>query len=135
MLYNKDDNITISAWAKVKYGVPQGLVLCPLLLLIFINDVPRYAWDKTVPSLSADDTSILLSHSYPSDFNNSINTVFILNDWFKQNCVISNKYRPIINRVCIAQITCCMQASYKTLVHTDRFKCQAYLAPAGVILP
>jgi len=133
LLYNKDDNIITSGWPKVKHAVPQGLVLCPLLFLIFVNDIPRSVWGKSVPFLCADDTSILLSHPNPSDFNDSINNVFILNYWFKQNCVITNKHCPIIKRV--AQITCCMHASYKSLVYTDRFKCQTYLAPAEVILP
>ena len=83
LLYSKDDIIT-SAWAKVKHGLPQGLVLCPLHFLIFINDLPKFITDKSVPILSEDDTSILLSHSNPTDFTNCINTVFkILNDWFK----------------------------------------------------
>jgi len=51
----------------------------------------------------------------PSEFNNNIDSVFISNDWFKQACVITSKYCPIIRRV--AQITCCMQAPYKTLVY------------------
>ena len=56
----------------------------PLLFLIFINN-------KSVPILFADDTSVLLSHSNPTDFNNNINTVFkILNHWFKQNWLSLN---------------------------------------------
>ena len=58
----------------------------PLLYLIFINDLPKFVNDKSVPILFAEDTSILLSHSNSTDFNNIINTVFkILSDWFKQN--------------------------------------------------
>jgi len=61
--------------------------LGPLLLLIFINDLPKFVNDKSVPILFADDTSVLLSHSNPTD---NINTVFkILNDWFKQNVFFS----------------------------------------------
>ena len=83
LLYNENSNITTSTWAKIEHGVPQGSVLGPLLFLIFINDLPKFVNDKSVPILFADDTSILLSHSNPTDFNNNINTVFkILSDWF-----------------------------------------------------
>ena len=41
-----------------------------------MNDFPKFLIDKSVPILFADDTSILLSHSNPTDFNNNINTVF-----------------------------------------------------------
>jgi len=65
--------------------------LGPLLFLIFINDLPKFVNDKYVPILFADDTSSLLSHSNPTDFNNNINTAFkILNDWFKQNLLSLN---------------------------------------------
>jgi hypothetical protein len=78
LLYNENGNITTSAWAKIEHGVPQGSVLGPLLFLTFINDWPKFVNHKTVPVLFADDTSILLSHSNPNDFNNNINTVFNL---------------------------------------------------------
>jgi hypothetical protein len=41
-----------------------------LLFLIFIKDLPKFVDDKSVPILFADDTSILLSHSNPTDSNN-----------------------------------------------------------------
>jgi len=47
--------------------------------------------DKSAPILLADDTSILLFHLNPTDFNNNTNTVFkILSDWFKQNLLSLN---------------------------------------------
>jgi hypothetical protein len=57
-----------SAWSKVEYGVLQGSVLGPLLFLIFINDLPKFINEKSVPVLFADDTSILVSHPNPLVF-------------------------------------------------------------------
>jgi len=81
LLYNENGNITTSTWAKIERVIPQSSVLGPMYFLVFINDLPKFVNDKSVPILFADDTSILLSHSNAIDFNNFINTVFkILND-------------------------------------------------------
>ena len=91
LLYNEAGTTITSSWAKTEQGVPQGSVLGPLLFLLYINDLPKFLTDKSVPILFADDTSILVSQPSPTDYMNTVNTVLkILNGWFRHNLLSLN---------------------------------------------
>ena len=46
-----------SKYETIMFGVPQGSILGPLLLLVFINDLPLYT-ETVFTDLYADDTTI-----------------------------------------------------------------------------
>lgn len=57
-------NDSFSPVTKIKYGVPKGSILGPLLFLININDLPR-SIDEGEICLYADDTSIIIEDTDP----------------------------------------------------------------------
>ena len=80
-----------SAWIKIRDGVWHGLVLSPLLFLIYINDLPKIINNKSITILFADDTSILVTNPNPVAFVNSISAIFKrINEWFMANLLLLN---------------------------------------------
>jgi hypothetical protein len=58
---------------KVKRGIPQGSIISPLFLLLYVNDLPRVIRDISQPLIFADDASILISKPSPTEFINNFN--------------------------------------------------------------
>jgi hypothetical protein len=90
-----DDNLahsyTSSGWGKIKYGVPQGFILVPLLFLFYINDLPKVLNNDSKPVLFADDISIIVSNPNLVNFkNNLISSFRQLNVWFYSNLLSLN---------------------------------------------
>ena len=56
----------------MKHGVPQGSVLCPLLFLIYINDLHKPIKYCNVRHF-ADDTNLLISKNSPKQLQKYLN--------------------------------------------------------------
>jgi hypothetical protein len=84
-------NSIASDWLRIRQGVPQSLVLVPLLFLLYINNLPKVLNRFSLPIIFADETNILFSHSSIKDFSKHIFSIFeILNEWFEVNKLTLN---------------------------------------------
>jgi hypothetical protein len=72
-----DNNLPNSNWnwGEIRHGVPQGLILGPLLFLLYINVLPKIVNDNTEVVLYMDDTSIIITSLNPTNFTNSVNKI------------------------------------------------------------
>ena len=79
-----------SEYRDMKYGVPQGSVLGPLLFLIYINDLHNAIKFSTVHHF-ADDTNLLVSNSCIKKVQDQINLdLKYLCKWLKANKIALN---------------------------------------------
>ena len=83
---DSENSHTVTNWAKVRHGVPQGSILGPLLFLLYINDLPNIRNKTSAPIIFADDTSILFADTNLIDLNKNICIIFTtLNKWLRAN--------------------------------------------------
>ena len=87
-LTNRQQCVTVgtktSSVSTLKFGVPQGTVLGPILFSLYINDLPLYI--ETLCELFADDTSLHSHHTNLDALTDSLQySIDSLIDWTEMN--------------------------------------------------
>jgi hypothetical protein len=82
---------SLSAERPIRYGVPQGSVLGPVLFLLYINDLESCI-EYGRPTFFADDISIFISGKSINSVQGKVNeTINKPTEWFSRNKLIINK--------------------------------------------
>ena len=85
-------NNKVSSSEPIKFGVPRGSILGPLMFLIFINDLPLVLENTiTYTDLYADDTTVNDIQTNMRTLERNIqNSLLLLNKWCRENGMVIN---------------------------------------------
>ena len=85
----------MSEMNAIDIGVPQGSVLGPLLLLIFINKITDYVNEGAL-TMFADDTTVMVSAMTPEELKQGLKSVLDQFDgWCKANSLVLNLEKTV----------------------------------------
>ena len=79
-----------SSYRDIKFGVPQGSILGPLLFNIFLNDIFFFVNDTKITNYADDNTPYATADSIEKLIKTLESETDILLDWFKCNEMKSN---------------------------------------------
>jgi hypothetical protein len=78
------------SWRTIKHGVPQESILGTLLFVCYINDLPPAINTLVIPTIFADNTSIIIYSKNVDDFCMFSNRVLsLISKWFAANKLAS----------------------------------------------
>jgi hypothetical protein len=97
VLVDLDSKKYYSKWESVRDGVPQGILLGPLLFVLYINDIPNAISDISNPELYADDTSLIIINSDSQMSEKDVNTTILqLDKWYKSNLLFFKSWKNLL---------------------------------------
>ena len=74
-----------SKWMEIKYGIPQGSILGPLLFNIFLNDIFFFIKEISIANYADDNTTYANEKNVTNLLKVLENETSILLEWFKVN--------------------------------------------------
>ena len=80
-----------SSWAPMKYGVPQGSILGPLMFTLYTNDLPCIVNRNITPVIFADDSSFIVTNNTMKVTINDIKALIDqIQKWYNTNVLKLN---------------------------------------------
>ena len=79
-----------SSWREIKFGVPQGSILGPLLFNIFLNDIFLFVENSVITNYADDNTPYAIESSIDKLIQTLEYETTILLNWFHMNEMKSN---------------------------------------------
>ena len=95
-------NSSFREWCKILMGVPQGSILSPFLLNIFINDIFYFIQDVYMCNFAADKSLYSIENSLKEVKTMLKKNFKLLQGWFYENHMVPNSeicHYLIINKV------------------------------------
>jgi exonuclease III len=131
---NNTEIICKSKSVNVKFGVPQGSILGPVLFLLYINDLPNYCTIiNTKPTVYADDSNAQVSADNNEILKEKItNTVPQIEKWFTLNGLLMNRSKTEL--MSFNPIQCKNVLTGNLEIEDDSFEFKEYTKFLGIYI-